>query len=586
MATLDGVFTALCKIVRANYDYNESESTAVEREIAQKVFGVIKSELQAQNDLPIRGTERSRAHHSPLDEHHRSSGGGNTSTSFLFSTSSSNLRRNVESVLDTSRRAGLLQTRANMSSSTLSRRLAQSSTLTSASPFYQGKTAYGGAAGRRSNRLASSAPYAVSLRPQVAQRVQVNPSQQPEGGLKQNMSVAARTIFESVEKNAQQEDARRNPIGESSTRRGLGESSFTASLAAERGRISVPTPALRPRVPPAPSLASTSTADKNRNLQWNLLQDDLRGRESDAMHGRHQRHAQSASTTAGEAKGGSQQEKSVASILERVIGEQPYNHSDLTCKMSRGVKSSGRVSLARDECDTLPTPVELPNAKLVIASDKMPSFNFATNVAPYATASAAATTRTTVATSASTDTKCNSSSASPSNASFKFAEPIVLGVNASTPNTTTTSNANKRDSSNQYSFSIPLAAKTSPMKASSPKTADTATNVAAFAPTTATTTKRSADKLSAEPSVPLSVMFAPKAGQWECDSCCVRNDQDKTSCVSCEASRAKVNKPTTVSKPSFSSGLTPGKSKRECYCWCFNELVIHNFLTRGFPFQQ
>lgn len=69
---------------------------------------------------------------------------------------------------------------------------------------------------------------------------------------------------------------------------------------------------------------------------------------------------------------------------------------------------------------------------------------------------------------------------------------------------------------------------------------------------------------------PLSAIFKPKVDQWECSSCMLRNDKSKTKCVSCESPSPASAKPisASISLPlitnSFGNQFKPSSGTWEC----------------------
>ncbi|KAI1284967.1 hypothetical protein HDE_12407 [Halotydeus destructor] len=182
MATLDGVFTALTTLVKEKYHYQESEPSKQEKEIAESVFKVLKEKLDQ-----FHGT------HFRLSSRH-------ADTSSVSSTSLINSRNERNTSSEEDKDKSVLASGRTLFSSLLSRPVSRHHQQAGPnSPFYAGRTTFGGASGSRRLRLAASNPYNAAQRNPPAMRVQAN---RPASITDEHLSAAAKRILDSMEKSS------------------------------------------------------------------------------------------------------------------------------------------------------------------------------------------------------------------------------------------------------------------------------------------------------------------------------------------------------------------------------------------------
>lgn len=185
-----------------------------------------------------------------------------------------------------------------------------------ASPFYPGRTMYGGASAYRSRRLPVRGSHQIS-------RAQVKPKAAPQTSDDGGLSQAARRILESLESMSTPiSDAKRIPTPTPGQRGSFLDSSYTAAFHRHR-------PPLRPSAPPSSKLLTPSKVTVQDNLSSNLrpstpqLPDSTRNKKSSGTGTKREESSQTASETrkTEQKEEKSSSENSVASLFSKAAAE-------------------------------------------------------------------------------------------------------------------------------------------------------------------------------------------------------------------------------------------------------------------------
>ncbi|XP_072303538.1 nuclear pore complex protein Nup153 isoform X2 [Eucyclogobius newberryi] len=457
----------------------------------------------------------------------------------------------------------------NLSNSTLNSTILNSSQLGD-SPFYPGKTMYGGASAVKSSRTRPGTPYQAPVRRQIKAKPA---GAQPCGVTSAN----ARRILQSLERmSSPLADARRIPSMASSSSASLDGTNVEVSpFQSKRKRME--------NVPPVqklivPSVAPMST---NRSVSFRPTLNpgvgsrtldrtprDTPTRQSPQL----LEMTPSSSTFSSGAQGYPLSSTPAASAASGSGGG----------KMKRE-RSSTRPSKRQDDDEIAEAP-DLPAISLPISRAALPSFTFSSPLQPPTTTSSSSAPNTLTGTPVNETNKVANKeptvASTPPSAPFTFSSPIVKATAASPPSFSPTAG---------FTFSAPVA-KMGPSLSNANPTVSVSTSVKPITTTdefegpfkpaktlkqgsvldllkdpgfsSPVTPKAAADvtsKTSTPPSSTstisssgLSDLFKPQPG-WICDVCLVRNKPADATCVCCSAPQPKTAAPKpSDSKPSAS----------------------------------
>ncbi|XP_048582329.1 nuclear pore complex protein Nup153 isoform X2 [Nematostella vectensis] len=221
------------------------------------------------------------------------------------------------------------------------------------------------------------------------------------------------------------------------------------------------------------------------------------------------------------------------------ISLSPETSSTRVGRKIRRERTSGHYTLGRtrqeeeEDTETVnPLPEVTSAVPLQLQSGKsLPTFSF--------TASISSTT------SKKTDTAPPSTATDMAKNNFKFSAPAPKIFNPSIP-------ASKKTSPNTKAFSFSKPASVKPSENST----------------------RSDDKKSSAPATNLLEAFRPPPGSWECGTCMIQNKADVTTCVACEASKPG-SKPAPSATSSTSNGLF-NKQAPPAGSWTCDTCLISN----------
>lgn len=428
--------------------------------------------------------------------------------------------------------------------------LAPNSMLPSAtrSPFYAGKTAYGGAAARRANRLAATNPYNTSQRVAPTLRVQVG-KKAPES--KDNLSTAAKRILESMEKvTTPFEEPKRAPLRET----GFPSSYFRSRL----NPLARTSKSAQSDVPSQPPL-KTSGPGLKWDVKLNEFFDKQRAKDSNAQTTKHKLYDQDQSEKAGG-------------------------------KMAKLSKSSGRVSSRVGGQLEVAEEVVLPAVSLPTPLS-LPSFNFTKSTNDVATdlpkPSSQQKPKTNVTLCVDEDDEIDAefqfsaplSTRSDGNKSFsdvdssiKFSSPVGPTTKKPTFSATPDQTVPKRASLGAHKIEEPP---TTSFQCS-PKVAEVL-KTGSVTDILGKSTSSSSSNVATPPTTASSGSWAfkPVPGSWSCSTCMLNNTGDKDACPSCETPKpgsvSKTNPASTAAPATNSWGTLAAKpSGWECPTCCVN----------------
>nr|XP_015829300.2 nuclear pore complex protein Nup153 [Nothobranchius furzeri] len=479
------------------------------------------------------------------------------------------------------------------SNSTMNSTMLNSSQLGD-SPFYPGKTTYGGAAAVRSARNRPGTPYQAPVRRQIKAK---SAGAQPCGVT----SATARRILQSLERmSSPLADAKRIPAAAAASPI-LSPSADGTRLDAgdhqsKRKRMDSNLPPVQKLVIPSAAFGSGSRSVSFRPT----LTPGGPGRTSDrtATEKTPSRQSQQLPDAT---PGPSQSTRSFSGpVHPRSSTPAAISVGCRTGKMKRE-RSTARPSTKRSEEDEVAEVPVLPSVSLPINPSSLPTFSFST-LPPFtssaSTSSAPEITAVTPTKEAATN-KDPPKASTPPCAPFTFSSPIVKATAASPPS---------YSPSTGFTFSAPVAklapslsmsngnlatpsarpvksvgsksteefegpfkpAKTlkqasvldllkspgfaSPVapNSSDPNVAPQQTPTPPAAPVSTATTSSSSSSLPA----PTEFVSLPKApAGWSCDECLVQNKKSDTKCVCCAASKPNNSPKSTEGKPSNDSAV-------------------------------
>ncbi|XP_075995416.1 nuclear pore complex protein Nup153 isoform X3 [Genypterus blacodes] len=461
------------------------------------------------------------------------------------------------------------------------------------SPFYPGKTAYGGAAAVRSSRTRPGVPYQAPVRRQI----KAKPAGAQPCGL---TSATARRVLQSLERmSSPLADAKRIPAAASSP--------LSASLDGnlELSHFQLKKKRLDSTLPPVQRLVIPTAASVSGNRSVSFRPSLTPGGLSRALDKtpRHTPTRQSPQLPEPTAATPCQSQStfgSGGSVYPLSSTPAASSSSSGGFKMKRE-RTSTRPSSKRPKEDEVAEVLDLPAVTLPISTSSLPTFSFsplpprptsvtvnsAPNTLPVTPAketvsakepTTASTPPSEPFTFASPIVKATAASPpafSPS-AGFTFSAPVAkLGPSMSNGKLITPTGASVKLMSNSINVfdgpfkpakvqqgSVLDLLKTpgfcSPIARSSPSP-DTAPQQT----TTQSTATFSTSTMSSLPSEGFGNLFKPPAGSWECDTCLVQNKSSDSKCVACSTPKPNSsstepsdNKPTTATSAVLESNST------------------------------
>uniref|UniRef100_A0AAV2K9W0 Nuclear pore complex protein Nup153 n=1 Tax=Knipowitschia caucasica TaxID=637954 RepID=A0AAV2K9W0_KNICA len=481
----------------------------------------------------------------------------------------------------------------NSSNSTLNSTILNSSQLGD-SPFYPGKTTYGGAAAVRSSRTRPGTPYQAPVRRQI----KAKPAGAQPCGV---TSATARRILQSLERmSSPLADARRIPS--------MAASSLSPSLEDPNIEVS-PFQAKKKRMeslPPVQKLTVPSVAPVSTNRSVAFRPTLTPGVMSRAL----DRTPRNTPT-----RQSPQLPEMTPSTSTFGSGAHSYPLSSTPAasaassgggKMKRE-KSTARPSSKRQDDDEIAEAPDLPAISLPISSSALPTFTFSS---PLATTTSSPAPTTLTVTPIKEPSKVinmeHSVASSPPSLPFTFSSPIVKATAASPPSFSSTGG---------YTFSAPVA-KLGPSvsngNSSSPpfasgKTVTTKSTEEFEGPfkpaktlkqgsvldllkdpgfsasgtrecdAVVTSTPSSSSTTTISPSG-LTDIFKPQPG-WSCDVCLVRNKPTDTKCVCCSTSQPSDSKPAAPLSTTTSTSSPVGFGNifaKPIGTWDCDTCLVHN----------
>ncbi|XP_055013624.1 nuclear pore complex protein Nup153 isoform X4 [Boleophthalmus pectinirostris] len=461
----------------------------------------------------------------------------------------------------------------NSSNSTLNSTILNSSQLGD-SPFYPGKTTYGGAAAVRSARSRPGTPYQAPVRRQI----KAKPAGAQPCGV---TSATARRILQSLERmSSPLADARRIPS--------TAASSLSASLDGTNIEAS-PFQAKKKRMenlPPVQKLTVPSAAPLSTNRSVSFKPSLTPGAGSRTM----DRTLRDTPT-----RQSSQLPEMTPSLSTFGSGAQIYPLSSTPAasaavsgggKMKRE-RSTARPSSKRQDDDEIAEAPDLPAISLPISSSALPTFTFSSPVPPTTTTTSSPAPTTLTGTPVKESNKLvnkeSTVASTPPSVPFTFSSPIVKATAASPPSFSPTAGftfsapvAKLGPSMSNGNPSAPVSASVKPVTTKSteefegpfkpaktlktgsvldllkdPGFSSPVTPKASAADVTSKTPTPSSTSTSSSSSG-LSDLFKPQPG-WSCDVCLVRNKPTDMKCVCCSAPQPN----TSSLKPSESKPSAP-----------------------------
>lgn len=403
--------------------------------------------------------------------------------------------------------------------------LSPSSIVKHKSPFYEGKTVFGGAATRRISRLTSS-PYTYLPGQKLAPIIRVNVNDSAESHIKSdNLSTAAKKILESMEKIATPiQDAKRMPLYNDRQTRQM---NLLAQQLSSRSH-----PYGRSRGPPKVSILPQDEVSISTQVKPISIDELVKKHELTVS-------------------------KTQSQIVPEV-SDSLREMSDLSSgggKMrSHMGKLSGRPSKHDNIQNTVAEEINLPNVPLILPTGILPKFNFSAT-SKSSSKNDSPTISTTVITKVRNE-----------DPHFKFSFPILtnsvetLGVEKQpkksfefskplSPETSENARMNLSSviSSNSPNFSststiMPVTSCSPSLSQSSNKSENSSGliiggSVMDVLGKSSNSNKESSSSLSTAPLSNWGDRFKPAPGSWSCPSCMLVNTSDKMKCAACESAK-------------------------------------------------
>ncbi|CAL8296907.1 unnamed protein product [Lota lota] len=469
------------------------------------------------------------------------------------------------------------------SNSTLNSTVLNSSQLGD-SPFYPGKTTYGGAAAARSLRTRPSTPYQAPVRRQI----KAKPARAQPCGV---TSGTARRILQSLERmSSPLADAKRIPSTASSPMSASmdGTNLDLSHFQAKKKRLEPSLPPVQKTVVPT---AASVSGNRSVSFRPSLTPGGV-GRFLDRTF-RDMPTIQSPHLP--DASPGPSQSTTNCSSPAYPLSSTPAASSSAAGgggKMKRE-RTTTRPSSKRPEDDEVAEVPDLPAISLPISTFSLPTFSFSTlplttTAKPRPSATPVSVAKETVA------DKEPSAASTPPCLPFTFSSPIVKATAASPPSFSPSAG---------FTFSAPVAKMGSSMsngKLATPteaavksttsnnsteefdgpfkpaktlkqgsvldllKSPGFASTVTSTSPS-ANSAPRSSSTVSSSPSLSSSSsgfgsLFNPPAGSWSCDVCLVQNKQSDATCVACGSQLPKSSSSSSTSTTTASSPFSSSSS--------------------------
>ncbi|KAM7384268.1 hypothetical protein PAMA_011556 [Pampus argenteus] len=449
------------------------------------------------------------------------------------------------------------------------------------SPFYPGKTTYGGAAAVRSSRVRPGTPYQAPVRRQI----KAKPAGAQPCGV---TSATARRILQSLERmSSPLADAKRIPAAASSPLSASRDSTNldVSHFQAKKKRLDSTLPPVQKLVVPA---AASVSGNRSVSFRPTLTPGGVSrplDRTSREMPTRQSPQLPEATPGPSQSTFGS---SGPAYPLSSTPAASSVNSGGGKMKRER---TSTRPSSKRAEDDEVAEVPDLPTISLPISSTALPTFSFCSPPPPYTTSITLKNTPVTPA--KATFTKDTPTASTPPCEPFTFSSPIVKATAASPPSfspsagftfSAPVAKLGPSISNGKLETPIPAAVKpvtskntddfegpfkpaktlkqgsvldllkapgfTSPVARTSPDP-DNVPQQSSTQFTAPSTTSTTTPSLSS--STGFGDLFKAPAG-WSCDVCLVQNKASDTKCVCCMApqpssssSKSRDNKPTATS---------------------------------------
>ncbi|XP_043993875.1 nuclear pore complex protein Nup153 [Gambusia affinis] len=473
----------------------------------------------------------------------------------------------------------------NSSNTTLNSTLLNSSQLGD-SPFYPGKTTYGGAAAVRSSRGRPGTPYQAPVRRQI----KAKPAGAQPCGV---TSATARRILQSLERmSSPLADAKRIPAASPS------RSPSTDVFNQDGPRHQAKKKRMDSNLPPVQKLVVPAAASVSGNRSVSFRPTLTPGGLTRALDRTpREKTPTRQSPQLPEATPGPSQ--STRSLSDPVY---PLSSTPAASSLSSGggkirrERTTARPSSKRTEEEVAEAPV-LPSISLPINKSSLPTFSFSPSLPPATSVSSAPSLTSTTPAKETLTNKDPPKASTPPCAPFTFSSPIVKATAASPPSYSPAVG---------FTFSAPVA-KLAPSMSNGNLTAPTATAVKPIAsksteefvgpfkpaktlkqgsvldllkspgfaspvvqnspgtnttsqqtPTQPTTTPSPATSFSSSLPSPSGFSGLPSASAgWSCDVCLVQNKQSEVKCVCCQAPKPNSSPKSAESKktPAHSAGL-------------------------------
>ncbi|XP_024150160.1 nuclear pore complex protein Nup153 [Oryzias melastigma] len=465
------------------------------------------------------------------------------------------------------------------SNSTLNSTVLNSSQLGD-SPFYPGKTTYGGAAAVRSSRSRPGTPYQAPVRRQI----KAKPAGAQPCGV---TSATARRILQSLERmSSPLADARRIPAASSNLSPSMDVMNMDMSNdQAKRKRMDLALPPVKKLVVPA-----TASVSGNRSVSFKptLTPGGFRTLSRST---REKTPTRQSPQLPEENPGPSQSTRSLGGPVYPLSSTPaPPSVSSGGGKMKRE-RTTARPS-KRTEDDEVTEEPKLPAISLPIAASSLPTFSFSTPLPPPTTSTSVTSSPEIIAVTPAKEMATNKDppkALTPPCVPFTFSSPIVKATAASPPSYSSSPGftfsapvAKLGPSMSNGNLSAPIAAAVKPVTSNKMEDFDGpfkpaktlkqgsvldllkspafASSVASVSPSTITTSQQESPQSTASPSTTtassssssstgFSNLFKAPEG-WSCDVCLVQNKQSDSKCVCCLAPKPNLSSKPTDSNPS------------------------------------
>ncbi|XP_047461119.1 nuclear pore complex protein Nup153 isoform X2 [Mugil cephalus] len=477
------------------------------------------------------------------------------------------------------------------SNSTLNSTVMNSSQLGD-SPFYPGKTTYGGAAAVKSARTRPGTPYQAPVRRQI----KAKPAGASPCGV---TSATARRILQSLERmSSPLADAKRIPAADSAAM-----SRSMDSINPDVSHLQSKKKRMDSNLPPVQKLVVPSSPSVSGNRSVSFRPTLTPGGLSRTL----DRNTRETPT-----RQSPQLPEAIAGPSHSTMGSSGPSYPLSSTPAASGV-SSGGGKMKRDRTSTRPPSKrldddevaevpDLPTISLPISTSALPTFSFSSPLPPLTTSSSTSSSPKTLAVTPAKETLTNKDppkASTPPCVPFTFSSPIVKATAASPPSFSPSAGftfsapvAKLGPSMSNGKLTTPIAAAVKPATSKSTedfegpfKPAKTlkqgsvldllkapgfASPVAQISPSTKAAVQQTSTQATA-PSSSSTTSFLSSSSEfggfsqastgWSCDVCLVNNKQSDTKCVCCAAPQpksmdSKQSSGTSVGMESSSSNTT------------------------------